>query len=229
MGALEYLKYGVIGLCAILTYFSYALLLREMRAPRPRRLVLRTIHIFMALSLLSMLIGLVSQIPFFNRSPNLAAARSSSLDDDYFHAQWEVSGHDIDFGNFKARYEYNGIFTGSVQANELILEGDLVTIDAKTKIERGTAHFTARGPINNNQVAAYYTYKNTAVNGFGTSFIEFDSSGHGQMYVVFRITRTIPGEGDIGAGQLTIVRRSPKAEVNLPAANVSGKFHATFG
>src|SRR6516164_2671263 len=44
MGALSALKYGTIGLCAILTYFAYLLLSKEQNAGRARPEIIRLIY-----------------------------------------------------------------------------------------------------------------------------------------------------------------------------------------
>jgi hypothetical protein len=140
---------------------------------------------------------------------NPASALESGFKNTYFEERWHIdSAEDSDFGSFKARNTYAGDFMGSVIGEELQLEGHVVTFDKNTKKDKGGGRFILRGPINGSQVAAYYTYRNSSVNGFGTAFIQFDDAGYGTMHLVFRVTRPAPGEGNIGAATFHITREN---------------------
>jgi hypothetical protein len=100
--------------------------------------------------------------------------------------------------SFTPRYSYSGTLKGKVEGTDLVLTGDMTTDDIHTPSkELGTARFTFRGPINNNQVAGYFSYIRTDVHGFGSAFLEFYSGGNGTMYMIARITQIKEGEGDV--------------------------------
>jgi hypothetical protein len=215
------LKYGTIGLSAILTLFSYLLLSKEQGKPDPRPHILTEIRIFMAFALVSLSVGMFSQLPIFrplNWEPTKEptntetkkqpeAVWNSDLKRDYFATTWIIDqAEDQNFEGYKARYKYAGTLTGTTEGSDVILTSDMKTIYAKTNIVRGRAIFSARGPISNNPVAAYFTYTREGVNGFGTAFMEFDNSGHAYLYLVNRVTSTQKGEGDIGAAKFHITK-----------------------
>jgi hypothetical protein len=88
MEALSALKYGTIGLCAILTFFAFQLLPKEQKTNKPRPEILRLIQLFMVLAVISMAFGLCSQLPLFRLAPaatsSPAAQWASGFGPDYF-------------------------------------------------------------------------------------------------------------------------------------------------
>jgi hypothetical protein len=215
MEALSALKYGTIGLCAILTFFAFQLLSKEQKTNKPRPEIIRLIQLFMVLAVISMAFGLCSQLPLFRlataaTSPP-AAQWASGFGPDYFTANWDVQdAHDVSSPQFTftPRYSYSGTLKGNVEGNDLVLAGNMTSNDIHNPNKAlGTAKFTFRGPINNNQVAGEFSYIRTDVNGFGTAFMEFDSGGNGTMYMVVRITQLKEGEGDVAMVVMHLRRR----------------------
>lgn len=199
------LKYGTIGLCAILTFFSFQLLSKEQRTSHPRPEMIRLILLFMVLAVVSMAFGLCSQLPLFRPAltavPPAQVQWASGFGPDYFTANWEVqNAHDVSSPQFSftPRYSYSGTLKGNVEGGDLVLTGSMTSDDIRSPSkELGTAKFTFRGPINNNQVAGNFSYIRTDVHGFGSAFLEFDSGGNGTMYMVVRVTQLKQGEGDV--------------------------------
>jgi hypothetical protein len=197
MEALSALKYGTIGLCAILTFLAFQLLSREQRTNKPRPEIIRLIQLFMILAVISMAFGLCSQLPLFRLTTAATspppAQWASGFGPDYFTANWEVQdARDVSSPQFAftPRYSYSGTLKGTVEGNDLVLAGKMTSnaIDDPKKA-LGTADFSFRGPVNNNEVAGHFSYIRTDVNGFGTAFIKFDSAGNGTMYMVVRVTQ----------------------------------------
>lgn len=59
----QVLQYGIMGFGALLALFAYRLLNTEQKRPEsPRPEILRSVHVFMAFSILLCVIGLVAQI-----------------------------------------------------------------------------------------------------------------------------------------------------------------------
>ena len=205
MEALNALKYGTIGLCAILTFFAFQLLSKEQKTKQPRPEIIRLIQLFMVLAVISMAFGLCSQLPLFRPAATAtsppAGQWASGFGRDYFNANWDVqNAHDVPSPQFtfSPRYSYSGTLKGIVDGNDLVLAGDMTTYDIHDpRKELGMAKFTFRGPINKHQVAGNFSYIRTDVNGFGSAFVEFDSGGNGTMYMVVRITQLKVGEGDV--------------------------------
>src|SRR5262249_10561945 len=169
---LTFLRYGAPGLSLALIFLSYMLLSKEQSTKEPRTSMIHAIYVFMAVSLLFGLLGIGGSFLLRPNTPssNPASSLASGFDAVYFTQQWKIdSATDTDFGKFNARYEYTGEFTGSVEGGELKLVGTVSTIDGKTHKTRGDGEFIVRGPINDNQVAGYYTYTSPSVNGFGTA------------------------------------------------------------
>jgi hypothetical protein len=218
MDALNFLKYGTVGLCAVLTYFAFQLLSKEQNTSAPRPEILRAIWIFMTFSVVSMCLGLASQLPVFRpqgvvpptNQPSPISSPSASVpeaDVKYLTANWQISdGHDDDFQGYRARFTYLGTLAGRVEGADLVLEGTVTTLE-NGKVA-GAAQFTARGPIDKNEVAAHFTYRRVDVSGFGTAFIKFNSDGQGVMYLIARATRPVQGQGDVGLCTFYIERRS---------------------
>jgi hypothetical protein len=205
MEAFSALKYGTVGLCAVLMYFAFQLLAKEQKAEHPRQDILGLIKLFMVFAIISMIIGLSSQLPIFRNSlsPETATTQwASGYGPDYFTGKWELQqdSHDVlapQF-SFKPRYSYTGTLTGHVDGNDLVMTGDMTSNDINNHShELGTAKFTFRGPINNNEAAGHFTYTRRDVSGFGTAFLKFDSAGDGVMYMIVRVTKPNEGEGDV--------------------------------
>ena len=214
MQAFYLLKYGTIGLCAFLTYFAYRLLAKEQSSTHPRKDILRLIQLFIALAVVSMVIGLISQLKIFQNAPldeNPTIQWASGFDPTYFNAEWEIDmdeAHDVAFHEFKPRYRYSGTLKGRVEGADLVLSGVMTTYDIDSKAKLGSAQFTSRGRISNNQVAGFFTYARPGISGFGTNFTEFDSAGNGVMYMTVRITKVIPNEGDVAQVEMHMHRIS---------------------
>jgi hypothetical protein len=215
MEVLSALKYGTIGLCAILTFFSFQLLSREQKTNKPRPEIIRLIQLFMVMAVVSMAFGLCSQLPLFRLTTAAISPAvkqwASGFGPDYFTANWEVQdAHDVlspQFA-FTPRYSYSGTLKGNIEGNDLVLAGDMTSNDILNPTKAlGTANFTFRGLVNNNQVAGHFGYIRTDVNGFGTAFIEFDSGGNGTMYMVVRVTKLNQGEGDVAMVVMHLRRR----------------------
>jgi hypothetical protein len=203
MEPLNALKYGTIGLCGVLTYFAFQLLSKEQGTDRPRAEIIRLIQLFMVLAVVSMAFGLCSQLPIFRAAATAESVPiqwASGYDPSYFTAKWQVTNaSDVasQAFQFKPRYSYTGVLEGAVEGTELTMVGDMTTNDITNGQKLGTAKFTVRGPISNNQVAGHFTYVRRDVNGFGTAFLEFDSDGNGTMYMIVRVTSIRQGEGDV--------------------------------
>lgn len=215
MPPFDALKYGTIGLCAILVFFSFQLLAREQKSAKPRREIINLIRTFMILTVVAMAIGLSSQLPFFHTpsaNPASSVQWASGFGPEYFNANWGVhDAHDVSVPQFSftPRYSYSGTLRGYVNGRNLTLTGDMSTNDiVQVTNELGKAKFTFEGPINNNEAAGHFTYQRTDVSGFGTAFIKFDSGGDATMYMIVRVTRTKEHEGDI-AMVIIPLRRFP--------------------
>jgi len=135
-------------------------------------------------------------------------ALTPGLTPEYLTTRWDITnGADRALGPFVPRNIYVGHLAGSVQGKDFILEGEVVTENNVTKVEKGRANFKFVGPISNRQAAGYYTYSNKDVSGFGSGFFEVDASGAAVLHLVFRITHPSPTDkGDIGAAELDLKR-----------------------
>lgn len=209
------LKYGTIGLCAILMFFAYQLLLKEQKASAPRTEILKIIRTFMFFAVASMAIGLSSQLPIFHPALSGQAAQAqwaSGFGPDYFTADWQAhDAHDVATPQFafKPRYVYSGTLKGHIDGNDLVLAGYMHTSDiSQPTKELGAATFTFRGPVNNNEAAGYFTYSRVDVSGFGSAFIKFDSAGEAIIYMNVRVTHPKENEDDVAMVVIPIRRIS---------------------
>jgi len=134
-----------------------------------------------------------------------SSASTSGFDKNFFNGTWYIKdGHDEALDNFKPRYTYTGTLNGHLNSGKFVLDGMITTNNIIDKKIRGIARFIYEGAISNNQTAGFFTYTNETVKGFGSCFIEFDAAGNGTMYLIVRVTRTIPGEGDVAAVRMII-------------------------
>ena len=204
MQLFDALKYGTIGLCAVLMYLAYLLLGKEQQASKPRSEIINLIRLFMFLAVGSMAIGLCSQLPVFRPEPSHssdAVQWSSGFGPDFFTGNWDVTdAHDVQTPafTFTPRYQYSGTLQGHVEGGEFVLSGQLHSLDgADPRHQWREAAFSVSGPINNNEVAGHFTYSRSDVNGFGTAFLKFDASGNADVYMIVRVTKPHPGDGDV--------------------------------
>lgn len=71
INAIEFIKYGVIGLGFLLAVLSYMLLVKEQKNEHPRKSMLYSIGVFMAFSLMICSIGLISELIKRNGVPSI--------------------------------------------------------------------------------------------------------------------------------------------------------------
>jgi hypothetical protein len=213
MEIFDVLKYGTIGLCAILMFFAYQLLLKEQKAATPHNDIIKLIRTFMLFAVAAMAIGLCSQLPVFRSTAShepSTAPWPSGLAPTFFNDQWQITdGHDVKTPQFtfEPRYAYSGTLRGHAEGNVVVLEGIMHANDINNRThELGKAQFTFRGPVNNTEVAGYFTYSRADVNGFGAAFLKIDSVGVGTIYMIVRVTSPIGKEGDVAMVVLPIRR-----------------------
>ncbi|MFL5739901.1 MAG: hypothetical protein ACJ75B_06765 [Flavisolibacter sp.] len=206
----EILKYGIIGLGAILAFLAYLLLTQEQKKSEPRSQILTATYVFMTFSLLLIHLGIFSDWSHSIQSPTKAVfANATGFPKGALNGSYNVSGSDIDLQseNFKTpRHHYTGEFQISEQDGQLIMQGEMQTLDAANKDSvLGTSTINSYLTINNNYVGGYYTNVNQRINGFGTVFLKFNNAATtASGYFIFRTTT---GTAEIGNARFTLTRK----------------------
>jgi|GEM_PF-2168501 len=201
----EILKYGIIGLGAILSFLAYLLLTQEQRKSAPRHQILTATYVFMTFSLVMIILGIFSDLSHSEAATELfpTGFPKGALNGSYF-----IEGTDIDLPSegFKTpRHHYKGEMQIFEQNGILIMEGDLQTLDATNDSLKGVSRVKAYLTINNNYVGGYYSNQNQRINGFGTAFLKFnDAASLATGYFTFRPTT---GDAKIGNARITLTRK----------------------
>jgi hypothetical protein len=198
---IDALKYGTVGFGFLLALFSFWLLQTEQGKAHPRKEILNAIYIFMAFSIVLMVVGFFSES---NKQPQSKSADIRTIPEAAFNGKWKLTGEDLDFAptNFKARNTYDGDLELSAVNKNLSFSGKIAT--RKNNELKGIADFTGTGPISENQAAVFYDYVNDRVAGFGTLFLQFDFAGlEADGYLFFRVTT---GDGTIGQAHIHLHR-----------------------
>lgn len=204
----EILRYGIIGLGAILAFLAYSLLIQEQRKPKPRRQILTATYIFMAFSLLLIGLGIFSDWSKANKVHIEPVNMSTGFPDRALNGSYLVEGADIDLisENFKTpRHHYKGEFQIFMQDGQVIMEGDLQTLHAQNDSLKGVSRIRAVLTINNNYVGGSYTNINQRINGFGAVLLKFNNAATiANGYFIFRTTT---GNAEIGNAKFTLTRK----------------------
>jgi len=193
------LKYGLIGLGAILAVLCFFLLNKEQSKARPRKKILTSIYIFMGFSCLILVLGIVGQND--NSQKNLFEPKSGfasgSLD-----GKWKIQARDTSVFNnsdFKTPiFMYEGVFELKENKGEINYKGFLLRkkIHDTTFNKDFEMQFEANGPLNNTYVAAQYYVKTERTNGLGTMLTKFNNAADSAVaYFLFR-----PSVTDISFG-----------------------------
>jgi hypothetical protein len=205
----EILKYGIIGLGAILAFLAYLLLTQEQRKPKPRRQILTATYVFMSFSLLLIGLGVFSDWSHSTQYlTKPATPGTTGFPKGALNGSYSVEGTDIELPseNFKTpRHHYKGEFQISEQDGLVILEGDLQTLYASNDSLRGVSRIKATLTINNNYVGGSYTNINQRINGFGIVLLKFNNAATiGNGYFIFRTTT---GDAEIGNAKFKLTRK----------------------
>lgn len=204
----EILKYGIIGLGAILAFLSYLLLTQEQKKSEPRSQILTATYVFMTFSILLILLGIFSDWSHSNQLPTKVVPSTTGFPKGALNGSYIVDGTDIDLPseNFKTpRHHYKGEFEISGQDGQLIMQGDMQTLNAINDSLLGTSTITSYLTINNNYVGGYYTNINQRINGFGTVFLKFNNAA--TIAAGYFIFRTTTGAAEIGNARFTLTRK----------------------
>ena len=205
----EILKYGIIGLGAILAFLAYLLLTQEQKKTEPRSKILTATYVFMTFSLILIASGIFSDWSHSYQTPTKTTNESTTgFQKGALNGSYTVDGTDIDLPseNFKTpRHHYKGEFQISEQDGQLTMEGDLQTLYASNDSLRGVSRIKAYLTINNNYVGGSYTNINQRINGFGIVLLKFNNAAtSANGYFVFRTTT---GEAEIGNAKFTLTRK----------------------
>jgi hypothetical protein len=193
----EALKYGLIGLGAILAILSFFLITKEQNKPEPRKQILNSVYMFMGFSVVLLLMGLVGETQKNANHNGRTMKVASGFEVGALNGEWHVNASDTPVGNnpdFKVpEYHYSGNFNIIQNEDEVIFDGylDRQRIGSDSVIVR-RIKFKGNGPINNNYVGAQYYFQDDRQNGFGTMLVMFNNdAASADAYMLFRPTTTL--------------------------------------
>lgn len=191
------LKYGLIGLGAILAILSFYLILKEQNKETPRKQILNSVYVFMGFSLVLLLVGLVGETQKLNKQDDHDMKIASGFGVGALDGEWHVTATDTPICNnphFKpAQFQYSGTFNITQKDEELVFDGYLnrQRIGSDSVIVR-RIKFKGHGPINNNYVGAQYYFQDDRQNGFGTMLVMFNhDAASADAYMLFRPTTSL--------------------------------------
>ena len=189
------LKYGFIGLGAVLAILSYFLITKEQKKAKPSKQILGAVYVFMFFSVLLMVLGIVGNNS--TKKETHIIDIKSGFSEGALNGTWNLRAMDTTVMNnrdFKSpTFGYAGKFDLSEKNGEIYFKGTMQrkTLQLVDTLSEDVLQFEAHGPINNNYVSAQYYIKDLRSNGFGCILVRFNNAGNSAVvYFLYRPSRS---------------------------------------